>query len=517
MCLCLYVKLGNQGIDGRDRGDEDAWASLLAQASKAKIKDRKPSERAEPRQQPPSCGCGGSRWERVGSAFNLKQNWYALLHRPDSELNVDGLAMAPKSLPPLDGMRALAVLWVMLLHSMSYWGQLANAYDPTYKDWSNSPALGRFWSSPLLRISTIHNGQLGVDVFFCLSGFLITFLLLKELDHTRTISAWQFLLRRWLRLMPAYCSCIGLAMWLLPEWTNSYGTGCTQYVWTNLLFLNNMYGTDGCLGQSWSIAVEFQFYLVSPFIVLAMGSADHDRPSSHVLIRGLLVPSSLFVICLVYRALIVVNNRQNSGWAGTPGDMWLYCPVWARMAPYLSGMAAAFVYARCCLQRLGEDEDPDQPGTTAVAVSVVVCPAVLERVYIRWLLHAFFGPAYFWIACSNRPDPLWARPLFGCAVSYFMLCTLVGKARVLTTVLSHAVWVPFARLSYNAYLLQFIPMAWIATFPSFSLQNKQNATAAQAWGVFLLFQLAYVPLVFALALLVHLAVEKPLMNLRPRR
>ena len=67
-----------------------------------------------------------------------------------------------------------------------------------------------------------------------------------------------------MRLVPAYVLCIVLVSWLSPNDPLSSLEGCKKYWWHNALFINNVYNFGawaseaGCLGQSWSVAVEFQ-------------------------------------------------------------------------------------------------------------------------------------------------------------------------------------------------------------------------------------------------------------------
>src|SRR5215475_15379273 len=80
----------------------------------------------------------------------------------------------------LDGLRALSIFLVMLAHSKR--------------------SIGGFWRSFL----TLDSGNLGVRVFFVISGFLITGLLLNELSRTQTISIKGFYFRRFFRIFPAF-------------------------------------------------------------------------------------------------------------------------------------------------------------------------------------------------------------------------------------------------------------------------------------------------------------------------
>lgn len=154
---------------------------------------------------------------------------------------------------------------------------LAHARDvPGFPAWLE-PAAGR--------------GPIGVDVFFVLSGFLITWLLLKEESRAGAISLRAFYARRALRILPpAYLFLAAASAW---AWIHgrSPGTGVELascfFFFRNLVFHGSKY-----LGHFWSLAIEEQFYLLWPaFLVFG-------RPS-----RRLPITFALVVVAPVWRFL----------------------------------------------------------------------------------------------------------------------------------------------------------------------------------------------------------------------
>jgi peptidoglycan/LPS O-acetylase OafA/YrhL len=117
-------------------------------------------------------------------------------------------------------------------------------------------------------------GSLGVDVFFVLSGFLITTLLAEEWERRGSIHLPRFYLRRALRLMPAFAVllviCYVAVAWFQPEQARAF----RQSVLVAACYLTNwptLHGTSmSVLGHTWSLAVEEQFYLIWPLLLLAM-------------------------------------------------------------------------------------------------------------------------------------------------------------------------------------------------------------------------------------------------------
>ena len=130
--------------------------------------------------------------------------------------------------------------------------------------------------SPLIAYSS----ALGVVFFFVLSGFLITFLLLKEKEQNNSIAIKKFYLRRALRIWPLYYLIFILGFFVLPYFDFFAVPGqdnfFQQNFWGNLLlyacFMPNLafaiYTTAvPNIGQSWSVGVEEQFYLLWPLLI----------------------------------------------------------------------------------------------------------------------------------------------------------------------------------------------------------------------------------------------------------
>lgn len=130
--------------------------------------------------------------------------------------------------------------------------------------------------SPLIAYSS----ALGVVFFFVLSGFLITYLLLKEKESFQTIHIGKFYLRRAFRIWPLYYLIFILGFFVLPNLALFAVPGqdvfFTQNFWGNLVlyafFMPNLafsiYTTAvPNIGQSWSIGVEEQFYLLWPLLI----------------------------------------------------------------------------------------------------------------------------------------------------------------------------------------------------------------------------------------------------------
>jgi peptidoglycan/LPS O-acetylase OafA/YrhL len=161
-------------------------------------------------------------------------------------------ARQPTYVPTLDGWRAIAIVAVMASHSR----QLVQAH-------------GLFPSHTVESIFS--NLRLGVDLFFAISGFLITRLLVQESTRTGTISLRGFYIRRAFRILPvivAYLFVLALMSLRLP------GLVAPWEFLATMLFARNylMHWPGHTTQQFWSLSVEEHFYLFWPPMLTLLGS-----------------------------------------------------------------------------------------------------------------------------------------------------------------------------------------------------------------------------------------------------
>ena len=144
-----------------------------------------------------------------------------------------------RSIPSLDGLRALAVLAVVFAHS-------------------NSPLWVRFpWLEP------VRNGGLGVTCFFVISGLLITKLLLNELDTDRRISMGRFYARRFFRIFPPFY--VYLAVVGILSLIHFAPVDLKSFLYAAAYLRNYaVHPFVLVLEHTWSLSLEEQFYLLWP-------------------------------------------------------------------------------------------------------------------------------------------------------------------------------------------------------------------------------------------------------------
>lgn len=146
--------------------------------------------------------------------------------------------------PALDGLRGLAILLVIVYHNFGF-------------------------------INYFFFGWLGVDLFFVLSGFLITDILLNTAGQPHFLK--NFYTRRLLRIFPLYYLALLLFMYLIPALTHAFPADYYRenqfWMWTylqNWLYIFKPAGDTTGLHHLWSLAVEEQFYLLWPLVILLL-------------------------------------------------------------------------------------------------------------------------------------------------------------------------------------------------------------------------------------------------------
>lgn len=284
----------------------------------------------------------------------------------------------------LDGLRAIAVIAVVWHHSHP----------------------GVAW------LPASANGFLGVDLFFALSGWLITTLLLQERERCGRISLWNFYVRRALRIFPLYYALLALlSLYFLRAPQSTLAADFFQALPYHATYVSNWVQPDSLMAITWSLSTEEQFYLVWPPLLVWLG--------------GRAVPWLL--------AFLVLNQAVNFG----------VLDAWLRTAgmPY-------------------ESRDILQATFTPIVLGVLMAFGLRDKRAGAWLkrrltapmLWALVAVTLLWI---NWPGDLRGAPRLG----FHVLVTLLIAGIVLQPghpVVRALQWRPLAyvgTVSYGVYLL----------------------------------------------------------------
>jgi peptidoglycan/LPS O-acetylase OafA/YrhL len=340
----------------------------------------------------------------------------------------------------LDGLRALAVTAVVGTH-FSFLGQ------------------GAF---------------VGVDLFFVLSGFLITSLLVREREATGQMSLSNFWRRRALRLLPALLCAVALATLLVP-WASPHlrVTTFTGLPWVfaylgNWVVASNGPQTLGLLPHTWSLAIEEQFYVVWPIIAVLWFRHGVRARRAAILLGSIALIDALYNACAMVAwgfgpAYFRTDTHAMGLCAGCALAMAVHArkgrPISERGARMLQGSAAVAValFAVLCIVPVSA------PLTGSVVIDLGVISAVVLVTSVVLAPHAamtrlFAAPGLVWIGARSYGiylfhDPLALvfvqSPMFRGAAHLIATMCCVAFSIVLAAISFRFVETPFLRLKYR--------------------------------------------------------------------
>ena len=320
--------------------------------------------------------------------------------------------------PEIDGLRAIAVMPVILSHA---------------------------------KFGLVPGGYLGVDIFFVISGFLITMLLMEEMAAGH-FSLGRFYERRARRILPALVAVIAVVsvaawLWLLPAELKKYSDSliAVGLFGSNFLFwrTENYFAPVADLApmlHTWSLAVEEQFYLLFPLILLALWRFARPR-----LVLVLVVAALASLLLSHYAA----RHYASANFYLAPTRVWellagaLAGWLMLHRPPAASDGVAAGGLALIVASMLIYDETTPIPSLLALApVGGTVLVLVFARGRSR-VARFLSLPPMVWIGLVSYSAYLWHQPIFALArikllerPSTMMMIALVA----LTLVLSALSW-----------------------------------------------------------------------------
>ncbi|KFF03088.1 acyltransferase [Chryseobacterium luteum] len=213
----------------------------------------------------------------------------------------------------LDHLRALAILLVLMYHYRAF----------EHPGWID--AIGKF-------------GWTGVDLFFVLSGFLISGQLFKEIEKNGSISLKTFFTKRFFRIIPPYFFTLAL-YFLFPFFREREALSS---LWKFITFTQN-YGLDvinrGTFSHAWSLCIEEQFYLFLPLMLLAAVKARVFRYTAFF--AAFLIVFSLTARLIIWKDVIVPVLDTEDFW-----KVWymnMYYPTHTRLDGLAVGVTVSYL------------------------------------------------------------------------------------------------------------------------------------------------------------------------------
>jgi peptidoglycan/LPS O-acetylase OafA/YrhL len=321
-------------------------------------------------------------------------------------------------IPCLDGLRALAILLVLFDHHETPLGEL-----------------------PLLHVVKGRCGFLGVQVFFVLSGFLITTLMLREIGATGRVSLRHFYLRRALRILPAYCAYL-LVLGVL------HACGQTELGRRDWLALGT-YTVNFLpppipwkIAHVWSLSVEEHFYLLWP-LVMAAGS----------LARGRRAVLACLVGALGLRGLLHFTSPPGR----SPADVWTFTRI--------DDIAVGCLLALLAREPAWRERLDRFAGSNTRLGLLLTLFAVSQLAFSSALGSQLFPPNILPVVLGLAND------VNSLTIALLLWAAIARRESVCGWVLNHPIAAGIGTISYSLYLWHalFVPNA-----PSFLAHFPQN-------------------------------------------
>lgn len=357
--------------------------------------------------------------------------------------SLNSAANGPSRIPSLDGLRAISISMVLASHVAA-----------------NIPVLEKH---PLVSY-TIFNGNRGVSVFFVISGFLITSLLLKEEQATGRISIRDFYVRRVFRILPPFWVFLAMVavLWRL---------GTIQTSWSNLgiafTFLRDYISGDWWTGHSWSLSVEEQFYLLWPAVLVFTGRR-----------RSLWIASVLIVTVPLIR---ILSHILITGKLGPIENFMFHM----RVDSLMFGCALAMVYRNQRFARFAE--------------RILKWPGVLVALVFFFLVSGYLNQrfqGYYMLPLGYTLESI--------AITYLLLYFVTNPGSIGGKFLNTKPLVHIELISYSLYLWQQLFLATARDAPSHWSASLLGGFPFNLAAAFLAAELSWQ------------VVEKPALNLRRR-
>ncbi|KAJ8668280.1 hypothetical protein QAD02_009943 [Eretmocerus hayati] len=272
---------------------------------------------------------------RTLSKFSLMRNAAAILSTKEKK----------GTLSAIQGLRFFSMAWIVSGHEYVAQFQAVNVNSLDLFWWLRS------WNSLQLFVAPF-----AVDTFLTLTGFLLSYLFLKNIPKQKTFNVPVFYLYRYLRLAPLVLVLTLISSIVVPRlgsgprWhqiITSRMQHCRSEWWTYILFIQNFNDATYCLPHLWYLSMDMQLFWIAPIILYPL----HKKPK-----LGLASLVSLVFVSLIIPAYVIVINEYpiisyftetSVGAEKSKATMRnAYMMPYARASPWLVGILCGFIMAR---------------------------------------------------------------------------------------------------------------------------------------------------------------------------
>nr|XP_039271216.1 nose resistant to fluoxetine protein 6-like [Styela clava] len=443
----------------------------------------------------------------LAMSFSVVKNTNTLLDLTQKEGNIH----------VLNGLRFLSMSWVILGHTFNFiLGVSDNMVD--FADWALNH--GTF--------QVIINGVLSVDTFFFLSGLLVTYLGMREMTKRRgKLNVPLMYLSRYLRLTPTVALIILFMVTFVPMIVEGplepisvepvVGL-CQKYWWTNLLYINNLYPADlgrECIGWTWYLANDMQFYLLSPIFLyllykypkVGLGVMGGVVLASSAIVGALsthfnLYPDSLFYGYLFKLLLMSTTGYETRTDPPPEGMIYfddIYTKPWCRIGVYMIGMATGYI--------IFVTKGKIKMNEWFVTLMWMAVAAIELTVIYGWtgtVMYSDIGeyPSQNLASFYNAVF----RPIWAFGLSWLTIACVSGYGGPINSFLSWKFFIPLSRLTFCAYLIHPIVITYMYASREIEIHFALN--------IMIYYFLAAMLLSYGLAYLLHLVIEAPVAGIQ---
>ncbi|XP_028161295.1 O-acyltransferase like protein-like isoform X1 [Ostrinia furnacalis] len=347
----------------------------------------------------------------------------------------------PDALHCLDGIRSLAMLWVLIGHTFS-----------TVDFWSN-PLVGMEWQLSLNALWLV-SATITVDTFFMLSGLLVVYTTVGKLSGIKLIkNIHLFYLNRLLRIFPVLATGVLIEASLLnhlsdgPYWVevSNLVERCRGSWWTTLLYIQNYYSpTPMCLGVGWYLAIDMQLHILSPLVLFWVLNGKKT------VARVALAVAFLLHLSASTAYNFVMEFPSTTFHPGRTDDVMLYVKNYyintlTRATPFMVGMIVGYILA--CSR--GKKIRLSKP----IVVLGWLCTAAL-LLFVIYCSNPIIQPEWD----NQIADSLYnsfIRGTWAAALGWLVFACVHGYGGPVNWFLSLSLWKLPARLSFAMYILHF--------------------------------------------------------------
>ncbi|KAK9888344.1 hypothetical protein WA026_000598 [Henosepilachna vigintioctopunctata] len=376
-----------------------------------------------------------AKWQKLISAFSVSKNLSDLTRKDYKNSN----------LQLLHGVRTLLMFVIIICHrSITYASSAISNFDEIEKEYRFS--LG----------CSIYYGVFSVDIFFMISGLLVTYLLLIQFEKER-VNPLSLIILRYIRLTPVYAFVIFYYATHFrhtgngPLWkifVEEEYQDCRTNWWTNLLYINNYINTDHmCMIQSWYLPCDFHYFIITLGILFIMKKQKKI---------GLFILLMVFISSMAIPFLLTILYRRHSVLYFHP-DMLItpkkhpdFGPIYVkshtRATPYFIGVICGYLYFRY----------KDKKFSISTVKSVIVFAVSIFLVLGTMIIgNIYYDPHHSYNAIESGAHAALHRFAWTVGFVGILFITKFGDAKFLKKILTWDCWTPFSKLTFSAYLIHF--------------------------------------------------------------